>query len=127
MPLLYKFICDQVGLRDEDGRPITGGCRFQIRSYGGPYMYLLKDGQEYLLPHPLEDDTARSLTGKALDDLVKDKAVIFKDAKICLDCLKFEDDCICKKKNLIEVPKLEGMACPSCNKGKIVKIANGMS
>jgi hypothetical protein len=127
MPPVYKFICDKVGMRDENGKPISGGCKFQIRSYSGPYMYLLKDGNEYVLPHPLEDDTARSLTGKALDDLVKEKAIVFKHARMCLNCLKFEDDCTCSKKKLTEIPKLEGMECPGCKKGKIIKIANGIS
>ena len=90
-------------------------------------MYLIKDGKEYILPHPLEDEAARSLTGKELSDLVKEKAIIFKNSKICLKCLKYEDDCVCQKKELIEVPKLEGMTCPNCQRGKIIKILAGIS
>lgn len=90
-------------------------------------MYLKIDGKEEILPHPIEDTLAKSLTGKNLDELVKEGRVIFKHDRICLKCLQREKDCKCEKADLIEIPKLERMACPKCGKGKIIKASAGIS
>lgn len=114
MPLLFTYQCSE-------------GCDFRIKGYGGPYMYLKIDDKEEILPHPLEDKYAKSLTGKSLDDLVKEGRVIFKHDRICLRCLQPEKDCKCEKAEFVEIPKLEGMTCPKCGKGKIIKGSAGIS
>lgn len=114
MPLLSTYRCSE-------------NCNFKIEGYGGPYMYLKTDEKEEILPHPIEDSHAKALTGEKLDELFKEGCIIFKYGRICLKCLQQEKDCKCEKAELVEIPKLEGMVCPKCGKGKITKSSAGIS
>lgn len=126
MPLIYEYECSPWGPQEIKGKIIQGKCDFVIRDYG-PYMCVKLDEKEVVLPHPIEERRAKSLTGKNLNQLVKEGRIIFRKREFCLKCLKTKEECDCEKPDLIEIPKLEGRECPKCHKGTILKTQAGIS
>lgn len=126
MPLTYNYKCSLCGSREVKGKILQGECDFVVRDTG-PYQILQINGKEEILPHPLEEDKARSLTGKTLDQLAKEGRVFYKRREFCLKCLNIEDKCSCKKPSFLEISELEGMECPKCHKGKILKSQAGIT
>ena len=130
MPILYTYECSLAQYHEDKSKLnefVPPDCNFRIKGYGGPYMYLKWEGKEEVLPHPLEDRIALRITGKKLDELAKEGLIFFKDSKICLKCFEYESVCNCENPDFIEIPKLEGMECPKCKKGKIKKYRAGIS
>lgn len=106
MPALLNYECDV--------------CNFVFsKAYGGPYFYVKIDEEDVLLPHPAESSVALKLTGKTIPELEKEGLAVVKDDRICLNCLKFEKNCLCSPAELIEIPKLKDMDCPRCKKGTV--------
>ncbi|MBI4653263.1 hypothetical protein HY750_03355 [Candidatus Kuenenbacteria bacterium] len=127
MPLLFKYKCSYCGTREENNKIITGECDFIIEDDGGSCIYVKMGDKEKALPHPCEELLAKELTGKNLDELLKERRVFFKENRICLKCFKQEYECKCEKADFMEIKKIEGLRCPKCKEGIIEKIPAGIS
>ncbi len=131
MPIIYNYHCSPSSdyKRDDSGKlnkTHSKSCDFEIIDTG-PHVYLKKDGKEVALDqHDFVKD-AETLTKKSFRELVNSGAIIYKKDKFCLNCLKFKEDCICENKNIIPLHELEGIKCPKCKEGKIVKTREEIS
>jgi len=126
MPKIYNYSCIPAPAYQRDNskqlkKIYSKSCDFKIKDEG-PHVYLKLDGREIGLDQHDFVANAETLAKKSFRELVDNGMIIYKKEKICLNCLKFEEDCICKNKKLISIHELEGMKCPKCKEGKISKV-----
>jgi len=131
MPMLFNYSCvpDYSFDRSDDNKlkkVLSKSCDFSVKD-DGPHVYLKLDGREIGLDQHNFIANAETLAKKSFRELIDSRMIIYKKEKICLNCLKFEEDCICESKKLIPIRELEGMKCPKCKEGKIEKVSIAIS
>jgi len=131
MPITYNYSCSPNldYQRDDNGeleKTHSKSCDFKIID-NGPHIYLKIDGKEIGLDQHDFVKNAEDLSKKPFKELVESEMIVYKKDELCLNCLSFKEECNCDDKNLVRLKELEGMMCPKCKKGKIIKTRIGIS
>lgn len=129
--MIYNYQCSpETNFQRENGgelkKTYSKHCDFKIRD-DGPHVYLRLDGEEVGLDQHDFVKNAEDLSNKTFSDLVKNEMIIHKKDELCLNCLSFKEECGCKDKNVVKLRELEGMKCPKCKEGRIIKTRVGIS